>query len=131
MGRVFLALLGLAATLPGCSTDPNADILLGKWGGRGLGISASPASVTVNLPCRNRGTLLEAVPLGPDGNFAFETTVRDFYGSYEVYVSGRVTGRFLEVGISNGFSRPPDEPHLLVSGVDPDFSGYVCLAEPQ
>ena len=131
MGRTFLAMLALSATLSGCSTDPNADILLGKWGGRGLGISASPARVTVSLPCRNRGNLLEAVPLGPDGNFAFEITVRDFYGSYDVDVSGRVTGRFLEVAISHDFSRPPAEPHLLVSGVDPDFSGYVCLAEPQ
>lgn len=128
---MLFPILALAAILPGCSTDPSAVILLGEWGGKGLGITASTASVTVRLPCRNMGTFPEAAPLGSDGNFAFMTTVHDLSASYDIYVSGSVVGRFLEVGISNDFSRPPAQPHLLVSGVDPDFSGYVCLAEPQ
>ena len=110
-----------------CTTDPRDDILTGDWGGRGLAVTANSTGVRVRMPCRTVGDHAAPVPLGSDGAFEFETTMRSFYGDFEVYLEGRISGRQLLVELSTEYSRPPAETFTLLKGVAPDFTEYVCL----
>ena len=121
-------LLILVVLVTGCATDSSDAILLGQWGGDGLGLTATATHVTVALAC-GTGTHPASAPMDEHGGFEFETTVHEFYGDYEIYLSGRASGKFLEVELYTDFGRPGNaaERHLLVSGVPPDFTDFVCL----
>jgi hypothetical protein len=121
----FALLLPLIAGL-GCATEPN-DILVGKWGGIGLGLTASQHLVTLRMPCGS-GTVTGPIAVNEDGGFEFETTVHEFYGDYEMYVEGVASGgRVLEVEIGTEYDRPGSQLFVLVRGVAPDFTDFVCL----
>jgi hypothetical protein len=125
-----LALLSILVMLgPGCATDQGDSLLLGEWGGEGLAIQATRASVLVEMPCGTAGIFPSPVQLEEDGAFEFETTMRNFYGEFELYVKGNITGRQLVVVARNEYSRPPGQQFVLLSGIDPDFTDYLCLAE--
>jgi hypothetical protein len=117
----------LLAGLAGCATDLSDQILLGQWGGDELGIRATASSVVVTMPCGAKGIVSTTVPLDPEGGFEIETVIHQFYGDYGITLEGRKIGRFLEVEVYP--SRPGSQPptYLLVSGVVPDFTAYVCL----
>lgn len=121
-------LLALVALVTGCATDSTDAILLGQWGGKGLGITASATSVIVDLPCGSATHPASALIDG-EGEFAFEATVHQFYGDYDINLSGRTAGKFLEVQIYAESARPGNdaERRLLINGVTPDFTDYVCL----
>jgi hypothetical protein len=128
MPKTHLALLLLASLGAACATDSSDDVLLGNWGGKGLAITASPFSVTVEMPCETRGTLEEPAALETDGTFEFETTMHQFYGDFEVYASGKIVGgRFLEVSMETEYNRPGSQAFVLINGAEPDFRDYACL----
>jgi hypothetical protein len=122
----YIALL-VAALALACATDPGERTLVGSWGDEGLGIRATPHSVSIDVICGTGAHPGPAV-VAADGTFTLEATVRQFYGDYDIYVTGKVLNeRFLEVRLATEYSRPPDQAHLLVKGSRPDFKGYVCL----
>jgi hypothetical protein len=103
-------------------------VLLGDWGGEGLGIRATVSTVTIDMPCDAWGVHPTPVTVGADGTFSFEITIHQLFGDFEAIVSGRmVHDRFLEARVAAQYIRPPMQPYLLLEGMEPDFSGYVCL----
>ena len=125
MKAIPLSLLLLASLGTGCATDASDNILLGQWGGDGLGIRATTWSVVVTMPCGS-ATVPAGIPLDEDGAFEVQTVVHQFYGDYGITLEGRKTGRFLEVEVYTSLPGPEPPTYLLVSGVVPDFRAYVC-----
>jgi hypothetical protein len=128
MKTISFSLLVLAGLGIGCATDSSDDILLGQWGGGVLGIHATPSSVVVSMPCGATGTLSTPVSLDDEGGFEIQTVMHQMYGDYGITLEGRKAGRFLRVEVYT--SRPGSEPprYLLVNGVTPDFTAYLCPA---
>ena len=126
MKTISFSLLLLAGLAAGCATDSSNDILLGQWGGGVLGIRATTSSVVVSMPCGATGTLSLPVSLDDDGGFEIQTVMHRMYGDYEITLEGRRAGRFLRVEVYT--SLPGSEPptYLLVNGVTPDFTAYLC-----
>ena len=127
MKTIPISILLLACVGSGCATDSSDELLLGQWGGDELGIRATTSSVVVTMPCGAKGTVPIPVLLDEEGSFEIQTVIHQFYGDYEVTLEGQKAGRFLEIEVYT--SRPGNQPptHLLVSGVVPDFTAFVCL----
>ena len=123
-------LLLLSAFGAGCATESSSDILLGQWGGEVLGIRATTSSVVITTPCGGKGSLPAPVPLDQDGGFSIETVIHQFYGDYAITVEGRRAGRYLEVKLYTSRPGTQTPTYLLISGLVPDFTDYVCLGAP-
>lgn len=126
MKTIPLSILLLACLVTGCATDASDEILLGQWGGGVLGIRATTSSVVVSMPCGATGTLSAPVPFDEDGGFEIQTVIHQFYGDYGITIEGRKAGRFLTAKVYTSLPGPESPTYLLVNGVAPDFTAYLC-----
>lgn len=126
MRTFIVAFLSLAAL--SCHSDGflgPGDAILGKWGGAGVGMLASPTEVTVSFACS--GVYIDRpVKVRSDGSFS----AQGVHGGWWVpRVSVSVEGRVLPANIIELRLGPPlSTSHVLLRNVEPDFGGLVCLA---
>jgi len=126
MRACIVLLLSLAAL--SCHSDGflgPGDRILGKWGGPGIGMLASPTEVTVSFGCS--GVYIDGpVSVRSDGSFSAQGVHGGWWSpQVEVSVEGRVLpANFIELRLGP----PLSVTRVLQRHVEPDFGDLVCLA---
>jgi hypothetical protein len=127
--RSALVALGLAAPF-GCATEPGGPLLIGSYGGPGLGLVATDTAAHFKFPCMDGVTPpLRFDSLGVARGDGQVWSSAAGFGSRRLDVSVRASGAMLdvEVGIAADTTRYT-EAYMLIRDAAPDFSGVVCLA---
>ena len=121
--RTSLSLIAVAAVLAGCRDDPfDPSSIDGRWGGVGAELVVGPTFAMLRLTCAH-GPLAGRPEVE---NGAFETTANLEAGpgfqQRGAFVRGQLTGRYLELTVTEGYSGVPHH-FLLFPGQPGELEG--------